>query len=109
MRPRNNDVDYAASEFSSPEQLVSYFGLILGSGNPATSRPITAASPTGPSPRAIDARSKRRGSSLVHQAPLRAFFIHIRDKRANMSLRWQPARKLAVIIWHILSKDEDYT
>jgi len=41
--------------------------------------------------------------------PLRAFFIRIRDKRGKHVAAVATARKLAVIIWHILSKDEDYT
>jgi len=109
MRPRNNDVDYAASEFSSPEQLVSYFGL-----NPRVRQ-------SGDKP-AYHGRITKQGraharSMLVEAAwvisgapgPLRAFFIHIRDKRGKHVAAVATARKLAVIIWHILSKDEDYT
>jgi transposase len=41
--------------------------------------------------------------------PLRAFFIRIRDKRGKHVAAVATARKLAVIVWHMLTKDEDYT
>src|SRR5208282_6223919 len=41
--------------------------------------------------------------------PLRAFFIRIGDKRGKHVAAVATAPKPAVIIWHILSKDEDYT
>jgi len=94
--------------FSSPEKLVSILGLTLGSGNPATSRPITAASPNRAEPTRDRCSSKRVVISGA-PGPLRAFFIRIRDKRGKHVAAVATARKLAVIIWHILSKDEDYT
>jgi len=47
-------------------------------------------------------------SSLVHQARYAHSSSGSGTHGANMSLRWQRAQA-AVIIWHILSKDEDYT
>jgi transposase len=41
--------------------------------------------------------------------PLRAFFIRVRDKRGKHVAAVATARKLAVIVWHMLTKDEDYT
>ena len=41
--------------------------------------------------------------------PLRAFFIRIRDKRGKHVAVVATARKLTVIVWHMLTKDEDYT
>jgi transposase len=35
--------------------------------------------------------------------PLRAFFIRIRDKRGKHVAAVATARKLAVIVWHILT------
>lgn len=40
--------------------------------------------------------------------PLRAFFMRIRDKRGKHVAEVATARKLAVIVWHLLSRDEDY-
>lgn len=95
--------------FSSPEKLVSYFGL-----NPRVRQ-------SGDKP-AYHGRITKQGraharSMLVEAAwvisgapgPLRAFFIRIRDKRGKHVAAVATARKLAVIVWHILSKDEDYT
>ena len=41
--------------------------------------------------------------------PLRAFFIQIRDKRGKHVAAVAIARKLAVVVWHMLTKDEDFT
>jgi transposase len=95
--------------FSSPEKLVSYFGL-----NPRVRQ-------SGDKP-AYHGRITKQGraharSMLVEAAwvisgvpgPLRAFFIRIRDKRGKHVAAVATARKLAVIVWHMLTKDEDYT
>jgi transposase len=95
--------------FSSPEKLVSYFGL-----NPRVRQ-------SGDKP-AYHGRITKQGraharSMLVEAAwvisgvpgPLRAFFMRIRDKRGKHVAAVATARKLAVIIWHLLIKEEDYT
>jgi transposase len=95
--------------FSSPEKLVSYFGL-----NPKVRQ-------SGDKP-AYHGRISKQGraharSMLVEAAwvisgvpgPLRAFFVRIRNKRGKSVAAVATARKLAVIVWHMLSKDEDYT
>jgi len=41
--------------------------------------------------------------------PLRAFFIRIKDKRGKHVAAVATARKLAVILWHMLTKDDDFT
>ena len=95
--------------FSSPEKLVSYFGLnprVRQSGDrPAYHGHITK-----------QGRAHAR-SMLVEAAwviskvpgPLHAFFIRIRDKRGKPVAAVATARKLAVIVWHMLTKKEDYT
>jgi hypothetical protein len=101
----NTSVD----RFSSAEKLVSYFGL-----NPRVRQ-------SGDKP-AYHGRITKQGraharSMLVEAAwvisgvpgPLRAFFIRIRDKRGKHVAAVATARKLAVIVWHMLTKDEDYT
>jgi len=95
--------------FSSSEKLVSYFGL-----NPRVRQ-------SGDKP-AYHGRITKQGraharSMLVEAAwvisgvpgPLRAFFIRIRDKRGKHVAAVATARKLAVIVWHILTKEVDYT
>jgi transposase len=95
--------------FSSPQKLVSYFGL-----NPKVQQ-------SGDRP-AYHGRISKQGraharSMLVEAAwvisgvpgPLRAFFVRIRSKRGKHVAAVATARKLAVIVWHMLNKDEDYT
>ncbi|QRM33102.1 IS110 family transposase [Microvirga sp. VF16] len=95
--------------FSSPPKLVSYFGL-----NPKVRQ-------SGDKP-AYHGRISKQGraharSMLVEAAwvisgvpgPLWAFFVRIRNKRGKSVAAVATARKLAVIVWHMLSKDEDYT
>jgi transposase len=94
--------------FASSEKLVSYFGLspsVRQSGNgPAHHGRITK-----------QGRSHARGM-LVEAAwaaarvpgPLRAFFLRIQSRRGKSVAAVATARKLAVLVWHLLSKGEDY-
>jgi transposase len=96
------------TRFRSPEKLVSYFGL-----NPSVYQ-------SGLQP-AQHGRISKRGRSharamLVEAAwaaakspgPLRAFFERIRARRGLQIAAVATARKLAVIIWHVLAGNEDY-
>ncbi len=94
--------------FTTPEKLVSYLGLnpsVYQSGEgPAQHRRITK-----------QGRSHAR-SMLVEAAwaaarspsPLRAFFRRIAAKRGQHIAAVASARKLATIIWYMLTKNEDY-
>jgi transposase len=97
------------SRFSSPEKLVSYLGL-----NPSVRQ-------SGDRP-AFHGRITKQGRAhtramLVEAAwaaasgpgPLRAFFIRVRDRRGQQVAAVATARKLAVLAWHLLSKEQDYT
>jgi transposase len=96
------------SRFASPEKLVSYFGLnpsVYQSGlQPAKHGRITKRG-----------RSHARGM-LVEGAwavaqtpgPLRAFFLRIKDRRGEQIAAVACARKLAVIAWHVLTRDENF-
>ncbi|GAD57741.1 mobile element protein [Limimaricola cinnabarinus LL-001] len=94
--------------FSSPQKLVSYFGL----------NPRVRQSGLGP---AHHGRISKAGRSharamLVEAAwaaakapgPLRAFFIRIRARRGHQIAVVAMARKLATLCWHMLTKCEDY-
>ena len=96
------------SRFNSPQKLVSYFGL-----NPRVRQSGLAAAHHG--------RIRKIGRSharvmLVEAAwaaakapgPLRAFFVRIRARRGHQIAAVAVARKLAVLCWHMLSKEEDY-
>jgi len=93
------------ARFSSPQKLVSYFGL-----NPSVHR-------SGPGP-AHHGRITKQGRGhargmLVEAAarspgPLRAFFMRVRAKRGQHIAAVAVARKLAVIAWHVLTKQQNY-
>ena len=40
--------------------------------------------------------------------PLRAFFLRIQARRGKQVAAVATARKLAVLVWHLLTKEEDY-
>jgi transposase len=94
---------------STPQRLVSYFVLnpqVRQSGDrPAYHGRISKQDGLMPG------RCWSRQPGLISgvPGPLRAFFVRIRSKRGNSVAAVAAARKLAVIVWHMLSKDEDYT
>lgn len=94
--------------FAGPEKLVAYLGL----------NPSVRQSGEGP---AYHGRITKRGRSdarhlLVEAAwqtvrspgPMRAFYERVRARRGNHVAAVAVARKLAVLIWHMLQKGEDY-
>tara|TARA_Y100001972_G_scaffold116027_1_gene153400 strand:+ start:115 stop:894 length:780 start_codon:yes stop_codon:yes gene_type:complete len=94
--------------FSSPEKLVSYLGLnpsVHQSGDhPAYHGHITH-----------QGRGHARGMlveaawSIASSAgPLSAFFHRISIKRCKSVAAVATARKLAVLVWHMLTKQKDY-
>jgi sulfur carrier protein ThiS len=94
--------------FESPDRLVSYLGLnprVSQSGNsPAKHGRITKAG-----------RAQARGM-LVEAAfsasrapgPLRAFYRRIKDRRGFQVATVATARKMVVLCWHLVTKEEDY-
>jgi len=97
------------ARFSSPAKLVSYLGLnprVRQSGDrPAYHGRITKHGRGQARAMLVEAAwsiSKQPG-------PLRAFFNRIKSKRGGPIAATATARKLAVLIWHLLTKQEDYT
>ena len=94
--------------FSSPQRLVSYFGLNprvrQSGGQPAQHGRITK-----------QGRAHARGM-LVEAAwvaakipgPLRAFYERVRARRGMQVAVVATARKLAVLCWHLVVNGEDY-
>ncbi|MGF6921303.1 hypothetical protein OKW28_005500 [Paraburkholderia sp. 40] len=89
-------------------RILSYFGL-----NPCVYQ-------TGAQP-ARHGRISKRGRSyaramLVEAAwsaaqsagPLRAFFLHIRDRRGQQIAAVATARKIAVMVWYVLTRNEAF-
>ena len=96
------------SRFSNSEKLVSYFGL----------NPRVRQSGDG---RAYHGRISKIGRAharglLVEAAwaaaatpgPLRSFFMRIMKKRGKPIAAVATARKMTTIIWHLLTRNEDY-
>ena len=94
--------------FSDPQKLVSYLGL----------NPSVRQSGEGP---AVHGRNTKQGRGqargmLVEAAwaaarspgPLRAFFARIAARRGKHIAAVATARKLAMIVWHMLTKETDY-
>lgn len=96
------------ARFDSPQKLVSYFGL-----NPRVRQSGLGAAHHG---RISKAGRSHARAMLVEAAwaaakapgPLRAFFIRIRARRGHQIAAVAVARKLAVLCWHMLIKQEDY-
>ncbi|MES0114038.1 hypothetical protein [Mesorhizobium sp. M0013] len=56
-----------------------------------------------PAPRRSRPPGRRRGARTAQ-----AFFLRIRNKRGHQVAAVAVARKLAVLIWHLLTKEQDY-
>ena len=96
------------SRFASPDRLASYFGLtprIRQSGDHA----------------AVHGRISKQGNTVARTmlieaawsaasvpGPLRAFFLRIKDRKGMNVAAVATARKIAGLIWQLLTKDAPY-
>jgi transposase len=94
--------------FPSSEKLVSYMGL-----NPRVRQSGLGLAQHG----RISKRGRSHARALLVEAawaaskapgPLRAFFLRIRAKRGHQVAAVAVARKLAVLCWHLLTRETDY-
>jgi transposase len=94
--------------FGEPQKLVSYFGL-----NPRVRQSGLGLAQHG----RISKHGRSHARAMLVEAawaaakapgPLRAFFLRIRAKRGHQIAAVAVARKLAVLIWHMLTKQQDY-
>lgn len=96
------------SRFRTPERLVSYFGLnprVRQSGNQAaTHGRITKAGPGYARGMLVEAAF----SASKAPGPLRAFYQRVRARRGLQVAIVATARKLTVLCWHLMIKNEDY-
>ena len=96
------------ARFKSPQKLVSYFGL-----NPRVRQSGLGAAHHG---RISKVGRSHARAVLVEAAwaaakapgPLHAFFVRIRAKRGHQVAAVALARKLTVLCWHLLTKEQDY-
>jgi transposase len=98
----------AISRFPSPDKMVSYFGLnptVRQSGlQPAKHGRITKQGRAHARAMLVEAA----WAAAKTPGPLRAFFLRIRARRGEQIAAVATARKLAVLAWHLLTKQEDY-
>jgi transposase len=96
------------NRFGEPQKLVSYLGL-----NPS----VRQSGPGPPHHGRITKQGRGHARGMLVEAawatarapgPLRAFFLRVRAKRGQHVAAVATARKLAVLIWHLLSKKENY-
>jgi transposase len=94
--------------FSSPQKLVSYFGL-----NPRVRQSGLGLAQHG----RISKIGRAHARALLVEAawaaakapgPLHAFFLRIRARRGHQVAAVATARKMAVLAWHLLAKETDY-
>jgi transposase len=94
--------------FSSPQKLVSYFGL-----NPRVRQSGLGLAQHG----RISKIGRSHARALLVEAawaaakapgPLHAFFLRIRARRGHQVAAVATARKMAVLVWHLLAKETDY-
>ncbi len=94
--------------FDGPERLVAYLGLNPSVHQSGECRPrhgrITKQGRTHARTMLVEAAWQ----AVRGPGPLRAFFERVRRRRGNHIAAVAVARKLAVIIWHLLSRGEDY-
>src|SRR5262249_20323939 len=97
-----------ATRFSSPKKLVSYLGLdprVRQSGEaPARHGHISKQG----SPEARHMLCEAAWVLIRTPGPLRAFYERVRARRGAQIALVATARKLSVLLWHLLTREEDY-
>jgi transposase len=98
----------AVERFADPDKLVAYLGLNpsvhqSGEGRPRHGR-ITKQGPTHARSLLVEAAWQ----AVRGPGPLRAFYERVARRRGNHIAAVAVARKLAVIVWHLLRRGEDY-
>lgn len=94
--------------FASAEKLVSYLGL-----DPRVRQSGARAAQHGRISK--QGRSHARGmlveaawAAAVTPGPLRAFYVRVQGRKGKQVAAVATARKIAVLAWHLLTKEEDY-
>jgi transposase len=94
--------------FTSPARLVAFLGLnpsVHQSGNsPARHGRITKQGPCHARTMLVEAAWQ----AVRGPGPLRAFYERVRGRRGTHVAAVAVARKIAVIVWHLLTRGEDY-
>jgi transposase len=97
-----------AKRFSSPKKLASYVGLdprVRQSGEaPARHGRISKQG----SPEARHMLCEAAWVAIRTPGPLRAFYERVRSRRGTQIALVATARKLSVLFWHLLTREQDY-
>ncbi|MER8804849.1 hypothetical protein NKH59_30735 [Mesorhizobium sp. M0998] len=86
---------------------MSYFGLIRVCANPVSASRNGAHQQAWALPCPGHANRGRLGGGKA-PGPLRAFFLRIRNKRGHQIAAAAVPRKIMILIWHMLTKEQDY-
>src|SRR3954453_6762812 len=94
--------------FPSPQKLVSYFGL-----NPRVRQSGLGLAQHGRISKAGRAHAREllveaAWAGATAPGPLHAFFARTRPRRGHQVAAVATARKMAVLVWHLLTKEADY-
>lgn len=96
------------SRFSRPKQLASYFGLVPTTYQSGDTKPrhgrITKTGRSQARWLAVEAAEHLRKAP----GPFRALFTRVAAKRGHNVAVVAVARKLSELVWHLLSRDEDF-
>ena len=96
------------SRFSSAERLVSYLGLdprVRQSGDKPAQHGRSSKQGRAP---ARGMLVQAAWAAATTPGPLHAFFVRIQNRKGKQVAAVATARKIAVLVWHLLTKQEDY-
>jgi transposase len=96
------------SRFETPQKLSSYFGLtpkVRQSGDGPARHGRISKQGNGAARRML---VEAAWSAKAAPGPLRAFFARVQKKRGSGAAAVATARKLAVMIWHVLTSGQEY-
>jgi transposase len=96
------------SRFTSPDKLVSYFGLnpkVRQSGNTA---PVHGRISKAGRAQARGVLVEAAWSAVRAPGPLRAFYQRVRTRRGFQIAVVAAARKMTVLAWHLIINEQDY-
>jgi transposase len=94
--------------FAGPRQLVAYLGLDPTSRQSGESPARGGRISKRGNPQARSVLVEAAWTTIRSPGPLRAFGERVRARRGANKAAVAVARKLAVLCWHLLSKDQDY-
>lgn len=96
------------NRFRSPENLASYFGLTPRVRQSGDRGPVHGRISKQGNVTARTMLIEGAWSAASVPGPLRSFFLRIKDRKGASVAAVATARKIAILIWHLLTKDAPY-